>query len=196
LEDTAAFIDAHLASVRSFPSPQALLRHALTELPGGDQGLVCEFGVYRGASLRLIAEALPHRTVFGFDSFEGLPDDWFDGFRRGTFKVERLPAVPRNAALVQGWFSDTLGPFLTAHPGDALFLHVDCDLYSSAKCVLDAFDSRIRAGTIIVFDEYFNYVGWREGEFKAFAELVERTHHRFEYLGYCRSREQAAVRIL
>jgi hypothetical protein len=196
LEDTAGFIDAYLASVRSFASPQALLQHALSLVPAGERGLVCEFGVYKGASLRLIGEALPQRTIFGFDSFEGLPEDWFEGFQRGTFKVDRLPQVPANVVLVKGWFSETLGPFLDDHPADATFLHVDCDLYSSAKCVLDAFASRIRPGTIIVFDEYFNYVGWREGEFKAFAEFVERTHRRFEYIGYSRSREQVAVRIL
>jgi hypothetical protein len=195
VEDTAAFIDSELATVRSFDTAQALLRHALSEVGPITKELVCEFGVFEGASIRLIANALPTETIFGFDSFEGLPEDWRDGFPHGTFKLARLPEVPKNVVLVKGWFSETLKPFLAEHSENASFLHVDCDLYSSTKCVLDAFAPRIRSGTIIVFDEFFNHVGWREGEFKAFTEFAERTQLRFEYIGYT-GLEQVGVRIL
>ena len=195
LEDTAAFIDSHLASVRSFTTARALLRHALSERRAGSNGLVCEFGVFSGTSIRLIAEALPTETIFGFDSFEGLPEDWLEGFPQGTFKLDRLPEVPKNVVLVRGWYSETLRPFLDEHPENASFLHVDCDLYSSAKCVFEALEPRIRPGTIIVFDEFFNYVGWREGEFKAFTEFVQRARLSFEYIGYTRL-HQVGVRIL
>lgn len=195
LEDTARFVTDHMASVRSFADAPALLRYALSQIPAGGQGLVCEFGVFRGESIRLIAEALPGRRVHGFDSFEGLPEDWTDGFPRGTFKLDRLPQVPDSVTLIQGWYAETLRPFLAGHPQTASFLHVDCDLYSSAKCVLEAFQPRLRPGTVIVFDEYFNYVGWRDGEFKAFAEVVQASRLPFEYIGYTRS-QQVAVRIL
>lgn len=48
---------------------------------------------------------------------------------------------------------------------------------------------------MIVFDEYFNYSGWREGEFKAFQEFVARENLEFEYLNYNRKAEQVSVRI-
>ena len=195
LEDTADFVASHMALVRSFGSAPALLQHALSQIPAGSRGLVCEFGVFRGDSIRLIAEALAGQAVYGFDSFEGLPEDWLEGFPRGTFRLDRLPEVPGNVTLIQGWYSETLAPFLEDHPGHASFLHVDCDLYSSAKTVLELFEPRLDRGTVIVFDEYFNYAGWREGEFKAFAELVHRSRIPFEYIGYTRS-QQAAVRIL
>ena len=195
VEDTARFVTDHMASVRSFADAPALLRHALSQIPAGRQGLVCEFGVFRGDSIRLIAESLPGHAVYGFDSFEGLPEDWTDGFPRGTFRLDRLPQVPGNVTLIRGWYAETLGPFLAGHPGDTALLHVDCDLYASAKCVLEAFEPRLRSGTLIVFDEYFNYVGWRDGEFKAFAEVVQASRIPFEYIGYTRA-QQVAVRIL
>jgi hypothetical protein len=195
LEDTADFVGSHLATARSFATARELLRHALSQVPPDGRGIVCEFGVFRGDSIRLIAEAFPGQTVYGFDSFQGLPEDWQEGFPQGTFKLEGLPEVPRNVTLVRGWYSETLVPFLDEHPEDVSFLHVDCDLYSSAKTVLQALELRLRPGTVIVFDEYFNYVGWRLGEFRAFAELVHRAGLGFEYIGYTRS-QQAAVRIL
>jgi hypothetical protein len=48
---------------------------------------------------------------------------------------------------------------------------------------------------VIVFDEYFNYPGWREGEFKAFQEFIARESLGFEYLNYNRKAEQVSVKI-
>ena len=75
-------------------------------------------------------------------------------------------------------------------------MHIDCDLYSSTKTVLENFHSRIKTGTIIVFDEYFNYPGWQEGEYKAFVEYIEKSDFSFEYIGYCRYHQQVALKIV
>ena len=50
-------------------------------------------------------------------------------------------------------------------------------------------------GTVIVFDEYFNYSGWEEGEFRAFQEFVAARKLSYEYLTYNREHQQVAVRI-
>ena len=104
-----------------------------------------------------------------------------------------LPAVRGNVRLIRGWFDQTLLPFLEQHPEPAAYLHIDSDLYSSAKTVLDLFAERIQAGTVIVFDEYFNYPGWKNGEFRAFQEYLARHPREFEYLGYASTDEQVAV---
>jgi hypothetical protein len=54
----------------------------------------------------------------------------------------------------------------------------------------------LRPGCIIVFDEYFNYPDWREGEYKAFTEYLARSRRAFEYIGYVRHDRQVAVRLL
>jgi hypothetical protein len=42
------------------------------------EGLVLEFGVWSGRTIDLVADRVgPSRTVHGFDSFEGLPQEWF-----------------------------------------------------------------------------------------------------------------------
>ena len=71
---------------------------------------------------------------------------------------------------------------------------MDCDLYSSTRTILEGLASQIVAGTVIQFDEYFNYPGWREHEFKAFHEFIAERGLSYEYLGYTRE-FSVAVRI-
>jgi hypothetical protein len=194
LEETARFIMERMPGVPSFANDFALLKHAWQHLDAAGDGLICEFGVWRGTTINFIA-SLTEKPVYGFDSFEGLPEFWRDGFDRGRFHLRRLPKVRANVHLIKGWFNQSLPPFLAEHPGNAMFLHVDCDLYSSAKTVFDLFQKRIVPGTVIVFDEFFNYPGWQRGEFQAFNEFLSATGLRYEWLGYCRYHEQVAVRI-
>jgi hypothetical protein len=157
-------------------------------------GLYLEFGVFAGRTINHVAK-LVNQRIYGFDSFEGLPERWRDLYDAGRFKVARLPSVRPNVTLVKGWFNETLPGFLKDHPGDVSFLHVDCDLYSSTVTILDCLKPRIKAGCVIVFDEYFNYPGWKEGEYKAFQEFIAAEKWGYEYLGYNRLNEQVAVRI-
>lgn len=159
-------------------------------------GLVCEFGVFEGESINRIADRLPDRTVHGFDSFEGLPERWREAFEPGMFGTGgRLPGVRPNVRLLKGWFDATLPAFAAAHPGPAALLHFDCDLYSSTRCVLEQLGGRLVPGSVVVFDEYYNYPGWEEHEFRAFAEFAARRRLGYEYLAYNRLHEQVAVRV-
>ena len=194
LAETAAFVDEHMASVRSFPDAFTLLTHSMQKTEGID-GPVCEFGVASGRSINHIAKLVPHETVFGFDSFDGLPEDWQGVMPKGTFRRKELPAVRDNVSLIRGLFADTLGSFLEDHAAPVKLLHVDCDLYSSTKTIFERLEARIQPGAVIVFDEYFNYAGRQQHEYKVFADLVQRTGWSFEYLGYCRYGSQVAVRI-
>jgi hypothetical protein len=75
-------------------------------------------------------------------------------------------------------------------------LHIDSDLYSSAKTIFKNLGHLIKSGTIIVFDEYFNYPGWERNEYKAFSEFIDENKKRYEYLGYVGIHSQVAVKIL
>lgn len=190
--ESAAFASAEMAAARSFPSPTATLEHALSLIP--ETGMALEFGVSSGKTLKIIVAACPGRPVYGFDSFHGLPEDWRPGFPAGAFDVPTPPEVP-GAELVVGLFADTLPAFLAAHPEPVAFLHVDADLYSSARTVLELVGPRLRPGSVIVFDEYFNYPGWPEHEHKAWREFVAKTGLSFRYEGYTLDNEQVIVRI-
>lgn len=49
---------------------------------------------------------------------------------------------------------------------------------------------------MIVFDEYFNFPGWENDEFKAFKEFIEESQLKYTYLTYNRLDEQVAVKIV
>ena len=158
-------------------------------------GLVLEFGVNFGASIRQIAR-LANQEVHGFDSFEGLPESWHDQTKGAYSTNGIIPDVPDNVFLYKGWFDATLPEFLKVHKDPVRFMNVDCDIYSSTKTILDCLSSQIVAGTVIVFDEYIGNSRWREDEFKAFQESVKAFGWKYEYLAFSMFTKQVVVRIL
>jgi predicted O-methyltransferase YrrM len=192
LAETVAYIKSNMPDAVIKDDQVGVLNFACKQkLP---DGLVLEFGVRTGTTINHIARCLPDRTLYGFDSFEGLPEPW-DGWsmEKGTFARESLPEVDSNVQLVKGWFDETLSPFLQEHAGNAALVHIDSDIYSSAKTILDELAPRIASGTIIVFNEYFNYPNWRRHEYRAFAEFCERYRVEYEYL--CWGQFEVAVCI-
>lgn len=189
---SARFARQHMPTAATFGHPHETLRYALTLAPAS--GLALEFGVATGSTLSLIA-AHCDETVYGFDTFDGLPQRWRSGFPAGAFAVEQLPEVP-GAELVPGLFADTLPRFLAATPGTVAFAHIDADLYESAATVLDHIGPRLASGSVLVFDEFFNYPDWQDaGEHRAWAEFCRTSGTRFRYEGYTLDNEQVIVRV-
>jgi len=148
---------------------------------------VLEFGTYNGYSANHLARKVKWGHVYGFDSWQGLPEDWNDIVDKGHFAIDSLPAVKPNVTLVPGWFDKTLEPFLDSHPDlEVGIVHIDCDIYSSTKYVLDILYQRkiIKPGLIILFNELFNYNGFENGELKALYELTQAHVIKFKWLPY------------
>jgi predicted O-methyltransferase YrrM len=190
---SADFWRTELSTALAHFAPHDTLRAALAQAPR--DGLYLEFGVATGSTLRVIAEHAPAGSVHGFDSFAGLPEHWRCGYPIGEFAQAQLPDVP-GAELVVGLFDDTLPGFLDQHPEPVAFLHVDADLYSSTRTVLEALHPRLRAGTVVVFDEYFNFPGWEQHEHRAWTEFCAASGVTFEYLGFTADGQQLSVRLL
>ncbi|MCR6663418.1 MAG: class I SAM-dependent methyltransferase [Luteimonas sp.] len=191
--DTASYFEKHMLTTPLFGS-RVKLHNAIfpkREIPG----LIMEFGVAGGRSINRLAKLFPADKVYGFDSFEGLPEAWRTDYQKSHF-AQAVPKTLANVELVIGWFNETLPGFLGQHEADVSILHVDCDLYSSTKTIFGLLGDRIKPGTLIVFDEYFNYPGWREHEHKAFMEFIAGSGLGYEYLGAVRSNKQVAVRII
>jgi predicted O-methyltransferase YrrM len=191
VESSARFVRESMPGARTFPNPPSTLAHAL-ELAPRSGGLALEFGVYSGTTLRAIAQARADGRVYGFDSFQGLPEHWRAGFAAGTFDEAEPPDVA-GAELVIGWFADTLPGFLAEHPEPVDLLHLDADLYSSTATVLEHVGPRLRPGTVVVFDEYLNHPGWEDGEHRAWTEYVSGTGIDFTYEAFTHDNEQVVL---
>ena len=156
-------------------------------------GAVLEFGVRHANSTRQLA-ALAKQDVHGFDSFEGIPEDWHDE-GRGSYSTKGvIPKVPNNIHLHAGWFDSTLPKFLEFNAEKARLINIDCDIYNSTKTVLDLLAPRIVKGTVIIFDEYIGNQHWREDEFKAFQEAV-KAYSSYEYIAFSFFTKQVVVLI-
>lgn len=174
--------------------PIEVLIRALEVAPR--EGLTLECGVYFGRSLKLIA-GRSAGAVHGFDSFEGLPEAWNEAERAGAYSAAgRLPAMPANVTLHQGWFEDTLTPFFAAQAGAPVrLLHIDCDLYSSTRTVLAAARPHLVPGSVLVFDDLLGYPGYAAHELRAWEEFVAAHAVRWELVAACLLGREVAVRI-
>lgn len=191
-EDSARYVIRHMKTTPNYDWDLDLHRDMCVQ---AQPGLVMEFGVASGRTIRNFARHLPDRMIHGFDSFEGLPESWSWLFPAGSF-AQSQPRVPANVILHQGWFDQTLPEWLAQNPGDIALLHIDCDLYSSTQTILNLVYDRLVPGTIIIFDEYLNHLGWELDEFAAWQQHVQAHGISYEYIGRVGSHQQVAVRIL
>lgn len=155
--------------------------------------VVCylEFGVQSGRSLRSWSERLrnPQATLHGFDSFEGLPEDWSPHLPKGSLSVGGVAPRfedPRISVHV-GWFQETL-PDFEIPPHERLVVHLDADLYSSTKLALDALADAIRPGDILMFGQ----IHQKHHELRAFEEFLAQTKLPFRAIAATRGLEYVA----
>ena len=186
------------------------------------QVLFLEFGVFEGKDMTRLSAQLHKRDMaltnqkskispvksmlHGFDSFEGLPQDWYNGqyqddalmFPQGTFDLKgKVPVIYKpdgltqcdNVRLHKGWFDETVPEFFESNesvPSVVAFVHADADLYESSMVFLEEISRRQLwvVGSVIVFDEYSNYPNWQQGEYKAWSEICQKYKLEYEFLCY------------
>ena len=144
-----------------------------------------EFGVFKGRTINQYISKYCE-NVWGFDSFNGLPEKWDGVNNKGTFNVSSAPKVNSNVTLVEGLFNESIPVFFQENKDiEVDFVHIDCDLYSSTKTVFEnlyAFE-KLNSGLVIVFDEIINYNRFYEGELKALYEASLDFNFQFEWIG-------------
>lgn len=175
------------------------IKRALKNGIGDDGGLFVEFGVAGGDGCRLFGKALEPQglSMSGFDSFEGLEEDWTgiqSGREAGAFtEGGKLPEVPSNVTLIKGWVQDTLPDYLKENANKPFaFAHMDMDTYTPTLFALKAIKKQLRKGTVILFDELYGYPGWRHHEYKALNEVLDEGDYR--YISF--STESVAIEML
>ena len=158
-----------------------------------------EFGVWNGKSMEVFWKALGYAAsgerkdwrLFGFDSFEGLPEpegaaDAHPFVGKGAFKssgVDQVSAsltkagIPADRVkLVAGFYENSLTPELKASLGltKASVVNIDVDYYSSTMTVLNWIESLLFDGSIVYFDDILFYNGNpHKGQLRAIREFNE-----------------------
>ncbi len=168
---------------------EALLKLKQEDGPLGDY---FEFGVFNGTSLSCMYGVtrelgLDQLRLFGFDSFEGLPETagvesdglWTGGLFHLDYDYTRKWLSSRGinwdrVFLVKGWYKDTLNQELVDkfNLNRASVIMIDCDLYSSAKEALTFCSQLIGDKAVIFFDDWFPLADRNMGERKAFDEFM------------------------
>jgi O-methyltransferase len=124
-------------------------------------GLFAECGVYKGGSLKLLAETFPDRSIIGFDTFEGLPaeqwskDEYHEPGEFGDVSIEAVQDYVncQNVSLVKGLFPESAKGYAKSK---FAFVHIDFDFYEGIKACIEWFMPRLVKGGIMMFDDY----GW------------------------------------
>ncbi len=142
--------------------------------------LYLEFGVHRGTSMRYWSSVLKHpeAKLHGFDSFEGLPEDFDVDGPIVESTHDRKGAIPQiddsRVKFFKGWFEEVLSTYqLPEH--DVLVIVLDADLYLSTLCALNHLRPYIKPGTFIYFDELSRL----DHEPRAFARFMKESGLRF-----------------
>jgi O-methyltransferase len=108
-----------------------------------------------------------------FDSFEGLPDIAGDDAYTGVFttgglkcsesqfrqNVRRAGLPDSKVVIVPGFFDRTLNQdtIVRCRLDAAAIVHIDCDLYESARLVLDFVTPLLVDGSVLIFDDWFQF---------------------------------------
>jgi len=136
-----------------------------------------EFGVASGQSFFwwLKKNSNSRSRFWGFDTFEGLPENWGGFYKKGDMahSVSSLSLEDERAGLVKGIFQQTLAAFIQDHRSDLSnrqkVIHMDADLFSSSLFVLSQLYPFLKKGDIIFFDE-FNVANHEFFAYKIFTE--------------------------
>jgi len=154
-----------------------------------------EFGVCGGHSFRWWLEHNKNAQsrFFGFDTFEGLPED-FGPFGKGTMAVamESLNITDPRASFYKGLFQDTLIPFLEKYQnGKRKLIHMDADIFSATIFSLSQLYRVLNDGDIIFFDEF----AVPKHEFMAFKIFTESFYVNYEVIAAANNYLFLAIKI-
>ncbi len=202
VQESADFVEKHLKDVLVFKSVHGIWDYTIIKINEQKiDGACLELGVFKGRSINYFAERLPEMKFFGFDSFEGLAEDWKGHYiwkGKGHFDLKdgKLPSVRSNVTLVKGWFKQTLPEFCKNNLGkDSIrFINIDCDTYESSLFALEQFIPHFKPGSLLLFDEFIGFPNWQNGECRAWHEISKKHNIKFRYLGF--AQYQALVEII
>jgi tetratricopeptide (TPR) repeat protein len=152
-----------------------------------------EYGVWRGQAFRYLIESF--KKGYGFDTFEGLPEDWHSE-KAGSYPSDgNIPQILGGEFIV-GKFEESLPGFFSEPRPMASVINFDADLYSSTICALNYSKPVIDQQTILIFDEFLINENWEQDEYKALNEFCSHNSCTYEVVAVSFFTKQVAVKLL
>ena len=197
VEETYDFFKKYFEKSLIFRDKQRIREYAIQSSLLNDKHKVLyylEFGVFEGKSSNFFSKFV--NKLYCFDGFEGLKEDWAGSqYAKGHFNLnKKIPKLNSNVEPIVGWVEDTLDDFLKKHNPKINFVHLDMDTYNPSKFTLEKIKPYLVKGSIILFDELYNYIGWKNGEFKALNEVFNENE--FEYKAFNVNTKQCVIQII
>lgn len=195
------FFKDHISRSSVFLKDDDIRHHSILKAFNNNtskDNIFLEFGVYKGDSIKLFAKFLFQHglEIYGFDSFEGLEEDWIvsDYNPAGTFSFNsKNLKIPKNVKIIKGKVQDTLNDFLEKNKDKKItFIHMDMDTYTPTKYVLEKIKPFLQKGSVILFDELYGFPNWKKHEYKALNEVFKENEYKYFAFGT----RQVSVEIL
>jgi hypothetical protein len=131
---------------------------------------------------------------YGFDTFEGLPEDWH-GEKAGSYTADgNIPQI-KGGTFIPGKFEDTLPRFFLQQRPMASLINFDADTYPSTLCALQFSKPIIDRYTILIFDEFFMNPHWEQDEYKALNDFCETHRYTYEVIAISFFSKQVAIKF-
>ncbi|KZR78682.1 tetratricopeptide repeat protein [Prochlorococcus marinus] len=152
-----------------------------------------EFGVWRGISFKYLINTF--KEGYGFDTFEGLPEDWHNT-KGGAYSAEGIIPQVDGGIFIEGKFENTLPIFFSKPRPIASIINFDADLYSSTLCALNHSKAIIDEHTILIFDEFIINENWEQDEYKALNEFCSQNKLSYQVIAISYFSKQVAVKLI
>lgn len=181
-EETAEYVENKMLSLPYFDNSFQLLDFTWSKVKKEGLYLEIESG-WQGKSIKLMVKRI-QETVPIWELGQSLPLAQIDNINdKNSSSNHQNPKGEDNLEL--SFFYKHIQEFAATHEEKIAFAHLKCSDYFSSKKIFELLDNRICPGTIIQFDKYFYYPGWKQQQFKAFQEFMRDRKLSYEYLGYC-----------
>lgn len=195
-QDKQNILNDFYTSKRDYSKRYQLYQHVADTLQLQKEAVdYLEFGVFKGNSFKWWLANCQHADArfYGFDTFEGLPEDW-GTYNKGDMAAN-IPVInDSRGEFLQGLFQDTLPGFLAAQRirrDTRKIIHLDADLFSSTLFALTSLAPYLKKGDLLLFDE-FNVPNH---EFLAFKIFCESYYVKAKMLGAVNNYYQVAMMI-
>ncbi|MGI8951407.1 MAG: class I SAM-dependent methyltransferase [Chitinophagaceae bacterium] len=155
-----------------------------------------EFGVAGGHSFKWFLEKNKNAgsCFYGFDTFDGLPEDW-GPFKKGSFSNnDQIPQInDARGKFYKGLFQQTVPSFIKECDfAKRNVLMMDADIYSATLYALTSLAPYFKKGDIIFFDEFVVPTH----EFKAFLDFTKSYYINLELIAAANNYYFAAFKVV